>query len=92
MLKPRHITKPKNVIGHFKKDNLKTLTHILTLIILDSSETISIGTVVAMYTPSANDIDLDYLEMRFGQDTIRLSGKNAILTTIQKVEKLDWDL
>jgi hypothetical protein len=59
-------------------------------VILDSAEIISIGTVVAMYTPSANDIDLDYLEIRYGQDTLRLTGKNAILTTIQKVEKLDW--
>jgi hypothetical protein len=133
--------------GHFKKDNVKTLTYILTLMILVSltscdpvhtltlenktkgkieiiyyptlnnrqlgnktpeaidlsgqkmnkitlapAETISIGTVVAMYTPSANNIDLDYLEIRYGQDTIRLTGKNAILTTIQKVEKLDWRL
>jgi len=132
---------------HFKKDNVKTLTYLLTLIILvtltscdpvhtltlenktknkidviyypaldnrqlsgktpeaidlrgqemnkitlDSAETISIGTVVAMYTPSANDIDLDYLEIRYGQDTIQLTGKSAILTTIQKVEKLNWRL
>ena len=61
-------------------------------IILDSAETIRIGTVVAMYNPSAHDIDLDYLEVRYGRDTIRLTGKNAILTTIQKVEKLDWRL
>lgn len=61
-------------------------------IILDSAEAISIGTVVAMYTPSANNIDLDYLEIRYGQDTIRLAGKNAILTTLQKVKKLDWRL
>ena len=59
---------------------------------LDSAETISIGKVVAMYTPSAKNIDLDYLEIRYGQDTIRLTGKNAILTTIQKVKKLDWRL
>jgi hypothetical protein len=59
-------------------------------IMLDSAETINIGTVAARYNPSANDIDLDYLEVRYGQDTIRLIGKNAILTTIQKVEKLDW--
>jgi len=62
----------------------------LNKLTLDSAETISIGTVVAMYTPSANDIDLDYLEIRYGHDTIQLTGKNAILTTIQKVEKLNW--
>ena len=61
-------------------------------ITLDSAETMSIGTVVAMYIPSAHHIDLDYLEIRYGQDTIRLTGKNAILTTIQKVKKLDWRL
>ncbi len=64
----------------------------MSKITLDSAETINIGTVVAMYNPSANDIDLDYLEIRYGQDTIRLTGKNAILTTIQKVEKLNWRL
>lgn len=61
-------------------------------LILDSNETIRIGTVTAMYTPSATDIDLDYLEVRYSSDTIKLTGKNAILTTIQKVEKLDWRL
>ncbi|AEE52300.1 hypothetical protein [Haliscomenobacter hydrossis] len=61
-------------------------------ITLDSAETMPIGTIVAMYMPSANDIDLDYLEIRYGQDTIRLIGKNAILTTVQKVKKLDWRL
>lgn len=64
----------------------------LNMISLDSSETITIGTVTAMYTPSASDIDLEYLEIRYGSDTLRLTGKNAILTTIQKVEKLDWRL
>ena len=59
---------------------------------LDSAETICIGTVVARYVPSARDIDLDYLEIRYGPDTIRLIGKNAILTTIQKVERLNWRL
>ena len=64
----------------------------MNMVTLDSSETIRIGTITAMYTPSASDIDLDYLEVRYGSDTIRLIGKNAILTTIQKVEKLDWRL
>lgn len=62
------------------------------MVALDSSETITIGTVAAMYIPSANDIDLDFLEVRYGSDTIRLTGKNAILKTIQKVEELDWRL
>lgn len=61
-------------------------------VILDSAETISIGTVVAMYAPSANNIDLDYLEIRYGQDTICLTGKSTILTTLQKAKKLDWRL
>lgn len=59
-------------------------------IFLDSSETILIGTVVAMYTPKPDDIDVQYLEIRFDQDTISLTGKNAILTAIQKVGKLNW--
>ncbi|MBD8491339.1 hypothetical protein IFO69_21480 [Echinicola sp. CAU 1574] len=64
----------------------------MNMVTLDSSETITIGIVTAMYTPFASDIDLDYLEIRYGSDTLRLTGKNAILTTIQKVEKLDWRL
>jgi hypothetical protein len=59
---------------------------------LDSSETMKIGTVVASYTPSADDIDLNYLQIRYAQDTIILSGKKAILSAIQKVERLNWRL
>jgi hypothetical protein len=57
---------------------------------LDSAETMTIGTVVARYTPSADDINLDYLEVLNGNDTIKLSGKNAILSVIQKVKSLDY--
>lgn len=59
---------------------------------LNSAETLRIGEVVAMYTPTAKDVYLDYLEIRNGQDTIRLTGKRAILSTIQKIESLDWRL
>lgn len=62
----------------------------LDKITLDSTETIRIGTVVARYIPAERDINLEYLEVRNRQDTIRLIGKKAILSTIQKVEKLDW--
>lgn len=61
-------------------------------VILDSAETIRIGTVTARYNPRPNDIDVDYLEIRMQADTLRLIGKTAIFTTIQKVEKLDWRL
>lgn len=64
----------------------------LNKIILDSAETLKIGNVVAAYTPTADDVDLDYLEIRNGQDTIRLTGKRAILSTIQKIKSLDWRL
>lgn len=74
---------PEKIIIHGQEMNMVTL---------DSGETITIGTVTAMYTPSASDIDLEYLEIRYGSDTLRLTGKNAILTTIQKVKKLDWRL
>lgn len=57
---------------------------------LDSAETIRIGMVCAHYIPTAEDIALDYLEVRFGRDTMKLIGKNAILTSIQKVSNLDW--
>ena len=59
---------------------------------LDSAETIRIGTVTARYNPKPNDIDLDYLEIRLQSDTLRLIGKTAIFTAIQKVDKLDWRL
>jgi len=79
-------------LGDKKAEKIEIHGQEMNKIILDSAETINIGTVTAMYTPSPHDIDLDYLEIRCGQDTIRLTGKNAILTTIQKVEKLDWRL
>lgn len=64
----------------------------LNSVTLDSAETIRIGNVTARYNPRPNDIDLDYLEIRMQADTLRLIGKTAIFTTIQKVEKLDWRL
>ncbi|WP_207429910.1 hypothetical protein [Sabulibacter ruber] len=64
----------------------------LDKITLDSAEILRIGRVTAMYTPTADDVELDYLEIRNGQDTIRLTGKRAILSTIQKIESLDWRL
>ncbi len=57
---------------------------------LDSGKMIHFGTVVAHYIPEADDIDLDFLEIRFANDTIQLTGKRAILNSIQKVENLDW--
>jgi hypothetical protein len=57
---------------------------------LDSAETIRIGNVTARYNPKPSDIDLDYLEIRMNQDTLKLTGKNAIFSTLQKVDKLDW--
>jgi hypothetical protein len=59
---------------------------------LDSAETMRIGNVTARYNPRPNDIALDYLEIRMQADTLRLIGKTAVFTTIQKVKKLDWRL
>jgi hypothetical protein len=64
----------------------------LNSVTLDSAETIRIGNVTARYNPRPNDIDLEYFEIRMEVDTLRLIGKTAIFTTIQKVEKLDWRL
>jgi hypothetical protein len=61
-------------------------------ITLEPTETIRIGDVTARYNPKATDVKLDYLEVRFGNDTLKLIGQEAILSTIQKVEKLDWRL
>ena len=59
---------------------------------LEPSKMIRIGTVVARDNPKPRDIELDYLELRFGKDTLRLAGKNAIFSTIQKFDKHDWRL
>lgn len=64
----------------------------MSRIILDTAETMSIGLVIAKNTPSAQDLEMDYLEIRYGKDTLKLSGKNAIFSTIQKVENLNWRL
>lgn len=79
-------------LGNKTPEEFNFIGQKMNKIFLDSAERISIGTVIAMYTPSAKDVDLDYLEIRNGNDTIRLIGKNAILTTIQKIKKLDWRL
>jgi len=64
----------------------------LNKIKLDSAETLKIGTVIASYVPRTEDIYVDYLEIHSGSDTIKLTGKHAILSTIQKVKRLDWRL
>jgi hypothetical protein len=64
----------------------------LNKIKLDSAEILRIGNVVASYVPRTEDIYIDYLEIQSGSDTIKLTGKHAILSTIQKVKRLDWRL
>jgi hypothetical protein len=76
--------------GNSRPERVNINGKTLDKITLDSAGTIQIGAVHGMYTPSALNIELDYLEIRYKQDTIRLTGKNAILTTIQKVGSLDW--
>lgn len=65
--------------------------HLKRLFLADS-ETLVIGTIYMRSTPLAKNIDIDYLEIRNGPDTLRLIGKHAILATLQKVKKLDWRL
>lgn len=77
------------------KKNIETIEHKgleMYKLILNQNKKIIIGTAIARYTPSAHSIDLDYLEVRNEKDTIVLVGKNAILSAIQKVKKLDWRL
>lgn len=61
-------------------------------IIIEPAETIEIGTVYNNNTPTARFIDLDYLLVAYGKDTIQLVGKNAILSSLQKIETHDWRL
>ncbi len=60
-------------------------------IVLDSGQTIPIGDVVG-YTPTIHDIRLDFLEIHIESDTMRLIGKKSILSSVQKVGRLDWRL
>jgi len=62
----------------------------LNMVTLDPTKTIRIGHVSARYNPRPSDIHLDYLEIRLEHDTLKLVGQNAIFSTLQKVEKLDW--
>ena len=62
----------------------------LNLVTLEPTKTIRIGQVSARYNPKPSDIYLDYLEIRLEHDTLRLVGQNAIFSTLQKVDKLDW--
>jgi hypothetical protein len=78
--------------GVNKTEFLKINGRDLNKIILDSAETLRIGIVNARYAPTAEDLDIDFLEIRNSSDTIRLIGKHSILSTIQKVKKLDWRL
>lgn len=64
--------------------------HTMNLVTLEPTKAIRIGQVSARYNPEPGDIRLDYLEIRFGQDTLRLVGQNAIFSTLQKVDRLDW--
>lgn len=57
---------------------------------LAPGETMEIGTVHARYQPKPEDVRLDYLEIRYRNDTIVLRGRHAIFSTIQKIENLDW--
>ena len=59
---------------------------------LNPAEMIKIGTIYARYNPELNDIYLEYLEIRMQTDTLRLIGKMAIFSTIQKIKNLDWRL
>lgn len=57
---------------------------------LAPGETMEIGTVHARYQPRPDDVKIDYLEIRYRNDTIVLKGRRAIFSTIQKIESLDW--
>ena len=94
--KPIEVLYSKNsdvaYFGANKTEFLKINGRDLDKIILDSAEYLRIGIVSARYTPIAENIDIEYLEIRNGADTIRLIGKHAIISTIQKVKKFDWRL
>jgi hypothetical protein len=59
-------------------------------IYLDKQETIKIGQVLNKEVPDASFIDLDFLEIINGQDTITFKDKDSILTAFQQIDKYDW--
>ncbi|MGE5317959.1 MAG: hypothetical protein ACM3ME_08170 [Chloroflexota bacterium] len=61
-------------------------------ITLDSAEIITIGHVIARYTPRPEDISIDRLEIRIESDTLRFIGKRAIFSMVNKQSRLDWRL
>jgi hypothetical protein len=62
----------------------------VNIVTLEPTKAIRIGRVTARYDPEPTDIHLRYLEIRFEKDTLKLVGRNAIFSTLQKVDKLDW--
>ena len=60
--------------------------------VLDSGQMMPIGHVVARYTPRPEDVEVDFLEVCIGNDTMKLIGKKSIYSAIQKVHMLDWRL
>jgi hypothetical protein len=61
-------------------------------ILLDSTNYITIGHVIARYTPRPSDISIDRLEIWIGSDTLRFIGRNAIFSMVHEQGRLDWRL
>jgi len=61
-------------------------------ITLDSTDIITIGHVIARYTPRPEDTSIDRLEIRIEGDTLRFIGKKAIFSMVNKQSRLDWRL
>lgn len=59
---------------------------------LYSADFITIGRVIARYTPRPEDISIDRLEIRMESDTLKFIGRKAIFSMVHKQSKLDWRL
>jgi hypothetical protein len=79
-------------LGQHKTTEIKYQGRIMHTISLSPSESIEIGHVFGRYTPNSNDIDLEFVEIRSENDTLKLVGKSSIYSTIQMIEKLNWRL
>ncbi len=57
---------------------------------VEPGEIVKVGTVNRNYVPEPDDLNLDYVELRYGGDTIILKGKKAIHNSFYNEEGKFW--
>lgn len=57
---------------------------------LGPGEVVKVGTVNRRYIPEADDINIDYIELRYAGDTVVFNGKKAIYTSFYNEKGKKW--